>query len=247
MGKDELVKADAVLPAMSSEFGTLAAVLKQNLSGEEITPFDLERISVPSGGQLFWTVATAEKPNGEARDKIAGVIVSTRLGRTFWAKGLGDAGAQVGTPPDCYSDDSVVGHGSPGGSCLECPNAQWGSAPVGGRGQACAQSRVLFVASPETALPRVIIAPPTSLKALKQYLTKLASLRLPFWAVTTELALKREVNKDGQPYASIVPSMGRTLTHEEIAQVQAFVEEMRPIFSNVRVEQSDLTGGKTAD
>ncbi len=69
--------------------------------------------------------------------------------------------------------------------------------PSGGRGQACKQIKQLFLLRGSLLLPEVVTLPPTSLKAAKQYLLKLTSQGVPYYAVVTRIDVKYWVEKKG--------------------------------------------------
>lgn len=241
---DELAPAAAaggLLPAaLTDGFGSIAQIMRDNLGGEQLTPFDLERVKVPAGGGMYWSIATPEKPNGAPVDEFSGVIVYQRLGRQYWSVSMEDGGG--GTPPDCSSEDGVTGSGNPGGSCHECPMAQWGSAPKGGRGQACKTARLLFVVSPDSFLPRVVVVPPSSLQGVKKYMTRLASLGRPYWSVVTRFRLERATNAQNIAYARIVPELGQVIDPELVARVREYAAELRPVFEQVRADRGEVDG-----
>jgi hypothetical protein len=235
------VDVSTLLPAALAEgFGSVGDIMRDNLGGEPLTPFDLERIKVPSGGGQYWMVATPEKPNGTPVEDLSGVIVYQRLGRQYWSVSMEEGGG--GTPPDCSSEDGVTGSGNPGGSCHDCPMAQWGSASKGGRGQACKSSRLLFVVSPDSFLPRVVVVPPTSLSAVKKYMTRLASLGRPFWSVVTRFRLERATNAQNIAYSRIVPELDQVIPTEAVGRIKEYADELRPVFTQVRVDRGDIDG-----
>lgn len=210
-------------------------VIEANIGNEGVTDFDLQRVTVPAGGALHWSI---ERLDGEDSVKtIVGVIIAARTVRAFWSRPLEESGG--GTPPDCTSSDGLVGEGTPGGDCRECPYAQWGSDPKGGRGQACKQMRPLFLLEPESLLPIVVVVPPTSLKALRSYMLTLASSALPYYKVVTELGLARERNADGIEYARIVPKLAERLTSEQAAQMKAYAAALQPAVDSYKVSEED--------
>ena len=161
----------------------LQELIRDNVGGA-ITAFDLDRCKVPAGGGTMWEIPTLE---GWSEEKtIDGVIVYFSDPRAYWNIDFDDSGG--GTPPDCSSVDGYNGLGDPGGECVKCPLSAFGSARKGG-GQACKQMRFLFVARPTSIIPLLVVAPPTSLRGLKQYFIRMAGEQvqglvqeLPAWA-----------------------------------------------------------------
>ncbi|HUU70701.1 MAG TPA: hypothetical protein VM186_14325 [Planctomycetota bacterium] len=230
--KNELVKVEpGTLPILQGE--SVAAALQANLGGLELTANDLERIKVPSSGSTMWTYETLE---GECSEKqIVGVIIYHKLVRLYWAKKIDEGGS--GQPPDCHCDNGInpVGVGSPGGKCIVCPHAQFGSAAKGG-GQACQQRWALFMALPWSRIPVLLSAPPTSLAPIKRYMLRLSSNGVPYWSVLTTLALDVKQNAAGIKYASIVPSMVERIEGEARERFRKLNEELAPLFSTIAVE-----------
>lgn len=236
--------AGGILPAVLTSYGiSVAEIINTNFGGEPISPFDLERVRVPAGGSTYWMLATPNKPEGEPKESFTGVIVHARFGRTYWVNPLGEGGGGVASvPPDCYSDDGKTGIGTPGGDCEQCPFNAWGSDPKGGKGKACRQARLLFIVSPDSFLPRVLVCPAGSLKSIRNYMARLSNVGRPFWAVSTEFRLTRALNRGNQPFGQVTPKMAALLTDEQVARIKEYAETLKPIFAQVRVEASEVVG-----
>lgn len=224
--------------ALRGDAATLVQTVRENVGNETLSSFDLDRIKVPAGGGTFWSVPTMENPDGEPQKSVAGVIVYTTVQRAYWATPFGDSGG--GTPPDCFSTDTLIGIGTPGGPCAHCAFAQFGS-DAGGIGQACKQFRTVFLLREQGALPAVIVVPPGSLKNLKRYLLSLASNGLPYWSVVTEFALVQAKSKGGVTYSQVSPKMARRLDEGEVASARAYSETIRPLVADVQIiEQTEV-------
>lgn len=202
-----------------------------------MTPFDLDRIRVPSGNSLTWEIPSLEgtKPERE----FEGIIVGWTEGRSYWSTRFSPGQS---SPPDCYSDDLITGIGEPGGPCKTCPWAQWGSAigPDGqqAKGQACRTVRLLFTMLRNNALPVVVSIPPSSLGEVKSYFMRLASQGFFFNSVVTKFSLmKGEICS----LINFVPTL--FLSAEEHQQVQDFATSIQPLMATVRVEAADVSAG----
>lgn len=195
---NDLVKYDpsifAVAPAGEL---SIAEVLAENLGGESLSPSDLDKIKVPSGGGTMWDVPYVD---GEKQVKdLDCVVVYSRMTRSFYATEFTGGS----NPPDCYSPDCLHGIGVPGGECLTCPNADWESDPKGGKGKACKERRLMFLLLPGAQLPVVLRIPPSSLKKAKQYLLRLVSINVPMPCAITRMTLSKEKNDGGIAYSGI--------------------------------------------
>lgn len=234
--KNELATVDV------SEYPILAGndavneVIKQNLGGEEVTAADFTRIKVPSGGGTQWIVPTLSG-GGEMVDELEGIILFSTRRRGYWK----DSNPN-GQPPDCGSSDMVTGVGEPGGACGMhgkipcCPHNEFDSAEKG-TGKACREGRLLFMLRQGNTLPDLIVAPPASLKAMRQYLLRIGQAGSNYWAVITALALEGKTNIGGTDYARIVPRLIGTLDESAAAKVLAVVRQYEVIFSGVGLEQ----------
>jgi len=212
----------------------VAAVIEENLSDENITQFDLERIKVPAGGGTSWEIENIETGETDSLKEIEGIIVFIKPGRLKW----NDPDA-LGEMPDCRSDDCITGYGDPGGNCLKCEFAQFGSDPKGGRGQWCKEIRLVFVLGEDSLLPKIIKFPPTSLRSLIQYLAKLTSIMKRRSAVITKFALQKDTNPAGIVYSKIVISYKCDIPTDTQKTITAYIKQMRSIWEDVKVEGTD--------
>lgn len=222
--------------ALTGDVNELSDVLTENLGGETLTVQDLERVKVPTGGGLAWEIPTLDGEPETART-IEGVVIHWKTTRAYWKQALGEDGA-VQSPPDCRSDDGVVGVGDPGGDCSTCPMNQWESA-ARGNGKACQENRLLFLLTPDSLLPIVVQAPATSIVPVKRYFLRLANRRHRYWHVSTKLSLERVSNDAGIQYARITPSMGTALDDATKEKVNAYVTAIKPQLDAVQVAYYD--------
>lgn len=215
-------------------------VMAANLGGQGFSAFDLDRIKVPGGGGTFWTINTLE---GEEQARaVEGIILHWRDVRRYYRQGLEETGG--GSPPDCYSDDCVNGIGLPGGPCVQCPKAQWGSDPKGSKGQACKVRRMLFVLRPGSTLPDLIDVPTGSLQNCKKYFQRLAAACIPYYAVVTRLTLAPMKNDRGVPYAEIQFAKAADLEAEPAGAIRKLRESVCAPLDRVRVELPGPRGGQ---
>jgi hypothetical protein len=244
MPKKDLVVRPAEAEVVTPEYPLLEAanmrdmlsVFRENVGDGGISTLELPRIQCPAGGALTWTIRTLE--GEEDAKEIEGIVLSWRTARVYWEKPLGEGGGR--RPPDCTSADGFFGVGRPGGKCIECPFAQFGSASKG-RGQACKQVRQMLLVRPGEFLPHMISVPPTSLRNASQYFLMLLGRQMPYWTVTTRLRLERTQNEDGIAYARILFSVGRRLTPGEQTVLRPYQQEMRQLLSPIEVDSTAYT------
>ena len=212
--------------ALATDTKEVLAVVRENLGNDRITERDLDRVTMPLGGGLSWTVPTLE--GEESIKSLEGIIVHWTTPRAYWRLGVDEVGGSA--PPDCFSSDGEYGTGDPGGDCFSCPMNQWGSAEKG-HGKACKEKRMLFLLRPNSVLPVVVQAPSTSLQPLKKYLYRLSEHVTPYWLVVTRLGLEKAQSGGGITYSRIVPTVGRIVPEEQRGRLQAYVDTIKPLVS----------------
>jgi hypothetical protein len=224
---NEIVKATQNYLALSDDTGTIMEALSANLGGGLLSPFDLDRVKVPSQGSINWEIPDLDEGSVSAK-VLTGIIIHSAPVRSYWSKGLDEGGS---SPPDCSSNDLLMGVGTPGGDCLTCPMNQWGSDTKGGVGKACSERRFLFMLRPQSFLPVVVQVPPSSLRNLGQYMLRLAGTGTPYYHVTTSLSLEKAVQGGGGlPYSKMVVKLEGRLTDDDCAKVDALAKQLRPLF-----------------
>lgn len=221
-----LTKIESAYPVLFDPSGLQA--LDENLGGETFDTFDLDRVKVPSGGSLVW-----EMIDEEPSKTLEGIWIYHRLVRAYWNQSIGDGGG--GNPPDCVSRDSLFGIGEPGGDCMSCRFAQFGSAEKG-TGQACKQMRQVFFLREGTMLPTLLVVPPSSLKSAKQYLFRLANKTASYWSVVTRIKLERTKNKDGIEFGRIVFENLGAVDPEVLERIKAYRSMIEPRLHQVSVD-----------
>jgi len=214
-------KDDSQFAIMTMDKDEMSELLNENLGGEMLSAQDFDKIKVPAGGTISWTVPSVD---GEyTTDSLVGIIIHTQTTRARWA----DEYSGGGTPPDCKSNDGLNGIGDPGGNCLGCTYNAFGDEDSAGIARKeCHESRLIFVLLQNETLPIVIKAPSMSLKNARQYLRGLTSKRKKVHSVYTKFTLERDKNKQGKPYSRIVFSKIGDVERPEISQ--AYAETMRP-------------------
>lgn len=218
----EVATKEVSFPALTGNPKAIMAAVHDNLGGQELTAWDLDRIKVPSGGGLAWTVPGLDGPKPE--QFVQGVIIYVQNARAYWATSFDASGG--GAPPDCVSEDGITGVGIPGGQCKACPYAKFGS-NADGVGQACKAIRRLFMLRPDEMLPFVVVLPPTSLKSSKKYLLTLASHGLNVTNVVTKIGLEGDKSKAGITYSKATFAKVGDLPPEMAVAANAWKELMR--------------------
>ncbi len=206
-------------------------MVRENLGGMQITFRDLPKIKNPSGGATQFIVPTME--GEEYAKSISGIVLYMTGQHVYWKPD-----SQMGGPPDCVSTDRITGVGDPGGLCLKCPFHQWGSdvrndgKPT--KAKACKEVVLIFILEPGCVLPRMMIAPPSSKKAILQYGVKLDRY---IWQCVTEFALVAAKSANGDAYATITARKVGDLTADEAAIVAAYRKDFMDVFTSATIDE----------
>lgn len=199
-------------------------LLEDNLEGESLSPFDLERITLPAGGATTWAVPTID---GEKDVKdLKAVIIMPQSSRSFWKEEL----TGEGTPPDCSSEDMIQGVGDPGGLCASCQYNQFGSGKQG-TGKACKETKNLFILLEGSRLPYVLQVPPTSLKSYKKYMGQLTGTGKSVNAVVTSFTIEKTKSGSGFSYGKIIFRPAGELTQEQVTVVKQYRQMFKGFFT----------------
>lgn len=211
-------------------------ILEANLGPRGLSPQQLDRIKVPTGGGQMWTLQGVD--GEEAAKEVSGPVLGWVDNRLYYKIAFSERG-KTKAPPDCTSQDGFYGTGDPGGECRHCPMAIWGSDPKGGRGQACKEVRRILLLRSGHLLPEIVTIPPTSLKNAQQYFLRLTSSGIPYWSLITTLRLERAANADGVDYARVILSAGPRFTRAECAVLAPYQAQMMELLRNMEIETSD--------
>jgi hypothetical protein len=192
--------------------GDAMEAMEANLGDEDISIFDLGRVKIPAGGGTSWEVPSLD--GTDSVKDLEGVVIAVISRRSYWETSLDESGG--GTPPDCASDDGVIGRGlygagsvlHPSGECATCPMNQWGAESGGGaRRKPCSEQRLSVFLREGDILPIIVQLAPTSIAPMRRFNMDLASKRVPHYRAIIKLGLERQ-QKQGKPaYAVVKPSL----------------------------------------
>jgi len=217
--------------------------LHANIGEDSISPMDLDRVKIPSGGGKQWEIPGLGE-DSDFRKTLSGVIVQWRPQRAYWSVPFEESeGNHV---PDCFSDDGKVGIGDPGGECRTCPMNEWGSDLKGGNGKACKEMRLLFVLPEDSLIPIAVILPPTSIGNLKQYFIRLASKGIAYYSVVSSIGLEQTKNDAGIQYSTATFSAEAQLETEAVQFIQNYRETIQDTLASVRMEDDWQEVAETA-
>ena len=136
--------------------------------------------------------------------------------------------------PDCYAEDSSPADMKPSkdvalkqaDSCNECPQNQWGSAPAGGNGKACQNTRIVAILpidAPDADIMTIRVSP-SGLRDFDAYMGTLSTqYSLPPFAVTTSIAFDPKVSYAKLIFSSPEPNPDFEKFAARIGEVEANV------------------------
>ena len=236
----ELMKIDNVeYPILTPGQNTSAAMQIAQQSMFDLSAWDLPRIKWPTQGNTVWQFMTPDGP--VSADWITGILVYFKEGYDFWAHVFGD---EESGPPQCSSSDGCVGVGDPGGECRTCPYFQWGSrSQIDPRNpdtnaKACRHTTRMFVVQHGSTMPTLVVAPPTSIKAMRQYSLALAGKNLFYFGVETHIGLQpKQSGKFVVGEANCV--QGRVLNNEQIKEAYRMWDTFKRMYEGVQPTQEE--------
>jgi hypothetical protein len=202
-------------------------VIEANFGGSmTISLKDLDRIKWPGSGSTTFEVPSLE---GDVPMKsLAGIIVEKQEQRAYWEEEF-EGGNE---PPQCSSLDCTTGIGDPGGNCDECPYSQWGSGK--GNAQACKHMMMIFLLMENEFLPKIVIAPPTSMSIVRKFLVRLSGRLLPHHRVISVIDLEKVQSQGGIDYARAIMSIQKDsngkpliLEGEELKNVEMYTKSIQ--------------------
>lgn len=207
--------------AVTSNFTALTNnaldIIRSNLKKQPLSFQLFDIVKSPSGGSTVFSVPGLS--GDEAEKELTGIILDYSTPRAYWKT----ADPVEGTPPDCFSEDSIISH--EGNACAQCPFNDYGSKDGDSNAKACKESVVLYLLRPNNIMPIVVRVPVTSKLRFQRYLTRLVGRMKPLSSVVTKITLEKTTNRTGQPYSLFNFEVVKELEPEEAASAAKFAEQ----------------------
>lgn len=228
MAKDKIIEAPKFeIAAMEMGMEEVKDILRANCGPEGMDAFDLTRAVNPTGENTEWKIPGLED-EPEMTNMVEGVIIYHRLVRAYWEGKYKGKGA---VPPNCSANDAMTGEGNPGGSCLDCPFAKFGSGD--NNSQACRVIKQLFIVRSGELLPTLINISAVNVKRPKKYLLDLLSKRrLKFNQVITRIRLEPDVSGSGFDFARSDFSLASVLPEEQMKAAAELTAIFTPLLAS---------------
>ena len=194
----------------------------EDIKGEQFAQHDLPLIHCGMGGDTHWhSKRGAETMEGPQE----GVIIHVQTKRTYWP-GKFEGGNE---PPQCISDDGLVGVGDPGGECAFCPMNEYGTGEDGQDRKGCAERRMIYFLQDGCVIPLVVQVSPGSLQACKQYMLNMLNFGgVKRW--TTILSVEKTRGKHGD-YSQIAFARGDRLEEGIEQQIRAYSDMLMGVMT----------------
>lgn len=225
-GAEVIEKATAVprFIAFETSVEDIRETLTTNLGEDTINDRDLERIKIPAGGGPAWIAPDIS--GDRIMNELPVIILMWSQIRTYWKLPMEESEGNM--PPDCFSPDARRGFGSPGGDCLNCRFAQFGSDPKSD-GQACKLVRQLFVLREENILPEIVSLPASSIKPSHLYFQRLAVRGVPCYGLISRIGLEKAKNPQGIVYSRATFTAGELLPRELAQRAKEYAAMLKSL------------------
>jgi len=209
-------------------------IITENLKNQQLSYALFDVIKSPAGGVTSFTVPGVS--GDEMKKELVGIILDYKTPRAMW-----DTSDPVeGTPPACFSSDSVVS--SEGKPCSHCEYNEFGSKDNGNsNGKQCKEAVQIFLLRPNNILPIIVRVPVSSKLTFMKYMTRLVSNATPLSSVVTRISLEKVTNKGGQPYAAYKFEAAAQLSSQETSTARAFGQKFTELLdaTDVSTELAD--------
>ena len=205
-------------------------IISENLNHQPLTFRLFDIVKSPSGGTTAFTVPGIS--GDEICKELTGIIIGYTTPRAYW-----DTPDPVeGTPPVCFSSDSIIS--TEGKVCAHCEFNTFGSKDGDSNAKACKESVVLFLLRPDNIMPIIVRIPVSSKLRFQRYLTRLIGNMLPVSSVVTKITLEKTTNKTGQPYSLYKFEAVDELEHDDAVKAKNFGKQLLEMIQTEEIEET---------
>lgn len=198
-------------------------IINENLKNQPLSYQLFDIIKSPTGGGTVFTVAGLS--GDEIQKELTGIILDYTSPRAYWET----ANPVEGTPPTCYSSDSLISF--EGKACSPCIYNEFGSKEGDSPGKACKEQVVLYLLRPDNIMPVIVRIPASSKFIFQRYMTRLIGRLIPLYGAVTKITLEKATSKTGQAYAQFNFEAVKLLSPEETANAKAFGNKFMEILN----------------
>lgn len=203
-------------------------IIRENLKNQPLSAQMFDVVKSPSGGSTTFSIPGIS--GEESVKELTGIILDYSMPRAYWET----PDPVEGTPPSCYSTDSVISHN--GKACADCPFNDFGSRDGDSNAKACKESVMIFLLRPENIMPVIVRIPVTSKLRFQRYVTRLVGRMIPIFGVVTRITLEKTTNRTGQPYSIFNFEAIKELTPDEARSAKLFAKQFMGFVNSADVE-----------
>ena len=216
--------------AVTEGFAALANmdILKDAMADDcQGLEFSFDRVKLPAGGGTAFEMPALDGEDAEMAKDITGVIVYNHPAFAYYK----DKYAGGNNPPDCGSFDGVVGVGTPGGSCRDCPYNKFGSGE--GQSKLCKNKRMLYILQEGELFPIMLSLPTGSLKNFTNFVKTNLSRGRKLNQIVTKISLKKATNNSGITFSQAVFAFVRPLSDSEKSAIANVTDTVKDYVGNL--------------
>lgn len=225
MTKEVALANGKFIAPVAENMTTVLADMQDEMEGLQLT---FDRIKIPAGGGLAFEVPGDNPDAPDMTKEIIGVIVDHHPINAYWE----DKYSGQNNPPTCSSMDGKQGFNintNEVKNCKNCPYNQFGSDGIG-KGKACKNMHRVYILRSGDMFPLLLTLPPTSLKALSDYIGKRLLVKgYKSCDVITKITLKRVQNTTGIAYSQAQFSLESVLDADTKAVMRQYSESIKAI------------------
>jgi len=227
---------ETALTTVKSDYSALTNnaldIINENLKNQPLSFQLFDIIKSPSGGTTAFTVPGLS--GDEIEKELTGIIIDYTTPRAYW-----DTPDPVeGTPPTCYSRDSIISHD--GNACNKCVYNDFGSKNGDSNAKACKEQVQILLLRPDNIMPVIVRVPVSSKLLFQRYMIRLIGKMIPLSGVVTKISLEKATNKTGQPFALYNFEAIQQLSSEEAANAKAFGQKFVEVLNTAETPELDI-------
>lgn len=211
--------------------GELAEAIAEEMDG--LGPISFDRVKIPSGGGLAFEIPGETDEETESTTELVGVILHHHPLNAYWKEKFAGGNEQ----PDCSSRDGKVGIDRETGevmSCADCPRNKFKD---DGTGKDCKNVHRVYILREGNPLPLILSLPPTSLKHMRDYISKRILLKgMRCYQAVTKITLKKEKSAGGITYSRAAFAFVGKLSPEQIKMAEAMANMVKLVDGNMNIE-----------
>jgi hypothetical protein len=235
-GKLQASQEPVALTTVKSDYSALTNnamdIINENLKNQPLSYQLFDIIKSPSGGTTAFTVPGLS--GDEIEKELTGIIINYTTPRAYW-----DTPDPVeGTPPTCYSKDSLISH--EGKSCTHCVYNDFGSKNGDSNAKACKEQVQILLLRPDSIMPVIVRVPVSSKLLFQRYMIRLIGKMIPLSGVVTKITLEKATNKTGQPFALYNFEAVKQLSSDEAANAKAFGQKFVEVLNTADTPELDI-------